>query len=173
MWPNPATWLCHINLLRISPVIFLKKLIPRKSLDDCHSSLLNWPLAFLLNKSFSNLALTLKSPPSPAVVFLELCFPENSIEIQQVVQKISRFSSSILAIFGDFLDFLTFTCCKEIMMSVDNRWYHQLFSFKGTVIKIKRGMINDRLHVSKVSWKFCIPTIYNFAVILLFFSVYK
>ena len=38
---------------------------------------------------------------------------------------------------------------------------------KGTVIKIEKALINDRLRVSKVSWKFRIPTIYNFAVIYL------
>ena len=36
---------------------------------------------------------------------------------------------------------------------------------KGTVIQIEKALINDRLRVSKVSWKFYIPTIYNFAVI--------
>ena len=36
---------------------------------------------------------------------------------------------------------------------------------KGTVIQIEKAMINDRLRFSKVSWKFRIPTIYNFAVI--------
>ena len=36
---------------------------------------------------------------------------------------------------------------------------------KGTVMKIEKGLTNDRLRVSKVSWKYRIPTIYNFAVI--------
>ena len=36
---------------------------------------------------------------------------------------------------------------------------------KGTVMQIKKTMINDRSSVSKVSWNFFIPTIYNFAVI--------
>ena len=36
---------------------------------------------------------------------------------------------------------------------------------KGIVIQIEKGVINDRLRVSKVSWKFCIRTIYDFAVI--------
>ena len=30
---------------------------------------------------------------------------------------------------------------------------------------IEKALINDRLRVSKVSWKFHSPTIYNFAVI--------
>ena len=37
---------------------------------------------------------------------------------------------------------------------------------KGTVMKIaKKKKINDRLRVLRVSWKFRIPTIYNFAAI--------
>ena len=39
--------------------------------------------------------------------------------------------------------------------------------FKGIVMKIEKAMINDRLRVSKVQWKFRIPTVYNFAVIYL------
>ena len=38
------------------------------------------------------------------------------------------------------------------------------FIIKGTVIQIEKAQINNRLCVSKVSWKFRIPTIYNFAV---------
>ena len=45
---------------------------------------------------------------------------------------------------------------------------------KGTVMQIEKALTNDRLHVSEVSWKFCIATIYNFVVIypwnLLFFK---
>ena len=32
-------------------------------------------------------------------------------------------------------------------------------------MQIEKALINDCLQVSKVSWKFHIPTIYNFAVI--------
>ena len=35
--------------------------------------------------------------------------------------------------------------------------------FKGTVRKIEKALINDRLRVSKKSWKFRIPTTHNFA----------
>ena len=34
---------------------------------------------------------------------------------------------------------------------------------KGTVMQIEKALINDRLGVLKLSWKFRIPTIYNFA----------
>ena len=40
-------------------------------------------------------------------------FPENFIEIPHLVQKIRRFSSSILTIFVNVSDILTFSCCKE------------------------------------------------------------
>ena len=50
-------------------------------------------------------------------------------------------------------------------------------------MQIEKALINDCLTVSKVSWKFCIPTFYNFEVISLkkayvfiasfVFSVYK
>ena len=36
---------------------------------------------------------------------------------------------------------------------------------KGTAMQIEKALINDRLRVSKVSRKFHISTIYNFAVI--------
>ena len=36
--------------------------------------------------------------------------------------------------------------------------------FKGTVMHIERALMNDHLRVWKVSSKFCIPTLYNFAV---------
>ena len=34
-------------------------------------------------------------------------------------------------------------------------------------MQIEKALINDCLHVSKASWKFCIPTTYNFAAIYL------
>ena len=34
-------------------------------------------------------------------------------------------------------------------------------------MQIEKAMINDRLRVSKVSWKFRISTVYGFAVIYL------
>ena len=40
----------------------------------------------------------------------------------------------------------------------------EILIIKGTVMQIEKALINDRLHVSKVSWKFRIATIYNFAV---------
>ena len=38
-------------------------------------------------------------------------------------------------------------------------------NFKGKVMQIEKALINDQLPVSEVSWKFCIPTNYNFGVI--------
>ena len=44
---------------------------------------------------------------------------------------------------------------------------------KGTIMQIEKALITDRLHVSKVCWKFRVPNSYNFEVIypwnLLFF----
>ena len=36
---------------------------------------------------------------------------------------------------------------------------------KGTFMQIEKAHIYDCLPVSKLSWKFCVPSIYNFAVI--------
>ena len=36
---------------------------------------------------------------------------------------------------------------------------------KGTVMQTEKALLNDHLHIWKVSWKFRIPIIYNFAVI--------
>ena len=40
-----------------------------------------------------------------------------------------------------------------------------VLAVKSTVMQAEKAQINDRLLASKVSWKFHIPTIYNFAVI--------
>ena len=45
-----------------------------------------------------------------------------------------------------------------------SRWNYAT-KCKGTVMQIGNALINDRLHVSNVSWKFRIQTIYNFAVL--------
>ena len=41
----------------------------------------------------------------------------------------------------------------------------QIKIYKGPVMQVEKALIDDRLRVSKVSWKSHIPTIYNFAVI--------
>ena len=38
-------------------------------------------------------------------------------------------------------------------------------SFEDTAMQIEKALLNDGLLVSKVSWKFHIPIMYNFAVI--------
>ena len=45
--------------------------------------------------------------------------------------------------------------------------YNWTFQWKmsGTVMQIEKVLINDCLRVSKVPWKFRIPTIYNVGVI--------
>ena len=49
-------------------------------------------------------------------------------------------------------------------------------AFKGTVMQTEKTLINDHLRVSKLSWKFHIPTIYNSAeisTVSIVISVYK
>ena len=46
-----------------------------------------------------------------------------------------------------------------------NVYYMQLI-LKGTVVQIEKTLINDRLPVSKVSWKFRIPIPVKFAIFL-------
>ena len=43
--------------------------------------------------------------------------------------------------------------------------YNNLWEIKGKVMQNEKALIDDRLRVSKVSWKFLIPAIYIFAVI--------
>ena len=65
-----------------------------------------------------------------------------------------------------------FFCDVKYLMTASLKWA-PLFSlkndvhltFKGTVMQIEKPLIKDRLGISKVFWKFRIPTIYNFAVI--------
>ena len=42
--------------------------------------------------------------------------------------------------------------------------YIQYNIVNGTAMQIQKALINDRLRFTKVSWKFRIPTVYNFAV---------
>ena len=46
-------------------------------------------------------------------IIISYIFSENFIEIHQVSQKIWIFTSSILTIFVNFLDFFTFTCYRK------------------------------------------------------------
>ena len=52
---------------------------------------------------------------------------------------------------------------KKFSLSLLILYFHNVF--KGRVMQIKKALINDRLRVSNVFWKFWIPTFYNFAVI--------
>ena len=63
-------------------------------------------------------------------IIISHTFPENVIiKIPQVVQKIWRFSPSILALFIYFSDFLTFPYYKETNGVTYNRWCQQFFTF--------------------------------------------
>ena len=52
-------------------------------------------------------------------------------------------------------------CVWGIRRGIEDKEY----VFKGTVMQIEKAFINIRVRVSKVSWKFHFPAIYNFAVI--------
>ena len=54
---------------------------------------------------------SLKREAEAFLGLLSYIFPENFIEIPHVIQEIRRFSSSILTIFINFIDFLIF--CKK------------------------------------------------------------
>ena len=56
-------------------------------------------------------------------------------------------------------------CVADLVLFVQFKKPENSRNVKGTVMQIEKALINDRLHVSKVFWKFCIPTISNFAVI--------
>ena len=93
-----------------------------------------WPHIYFFRFTFCLALKRLGGHLTSFVVFLKLCFlvrgwspdlwwlfniilcytfPENFIEIQEVFQKWWRFSSPILAIFTNFLDFLSITYAKN------------------------------------------------------------
>ena len=53
----------------------------------------------------------------------------------------------------------------EILFFDNVKECRSLMAVKGTVMQTEKVLVNDCLHVSKVSWKFCIPIFFNFAVI--------
>ena len=62
---------------------------------------------------------------------------------------------------------LNFTILLSSMLKVliIDVLFKTLANLKDAAMPIEKALINDRLRVSKVPWKFHIPTIYNFAVI--------
>ena len=59
-----------------------------------------------------------------------------------------------------------FIFCRDVefnsLIYFETYFYHCL---KGKVMQIEKALINECLSVSELSWKFRIPTIYNFAVV--------
>ena len=88
-----------------------------KALFALNSKTARWSGQIALPCGFSkNVCSEERVKPCFFVVFnnsISHIFPENIIEIPQVVQKLWRVYLSILAIFINFLDFLTFLCYKE------------------------------------------------------------
>ena len=60
-------------------------------------------------------------------IFVIYMFPENFFEIRQVAQKIKRLSPSILTIFVNYLDSLTFSFYKDTNNVTFNRSCQQFF----------------------------------------------
>ena len=53
-------------------------------------------------------------------------------------------------------------------VAIEKKWRTQNFDFLSLKVqscKLKKALINYRLGVSELSWKFCISTMYNFAII--------
>ena len=68
-----------------------------------------------------------------------------------------------LLIYGNSLShLLNLNLTFETVCIGGRKWF---IDFKGTVMQIEKRLVNDRLRASKVSWRFPIPTIYNFALI--------
>ena len=55
-------------------------------------------------------------------------------------------------------------CCRDkILKTFSSYQFFVNGNPKGAVMQIEKALIND--DVSKVSWKFCSPAVYNFGVI--------
>ena len=87
-------------------------------------------------------------------------------------------TSSILNAICTFNFLISFLCVYKMLShlsgitiklqgsTIDNlQAFDEIESVKGTVMQMEKTLINDRLSVSNVCWKFRIPTIYNSAVI--------
>ena len=55
--------------------------------------------------------------------------------------------------------------CQTSMVELFCEKNERLKAIKGTVMQIEKALISDPWPISKVSWEFRIPTIYNFEVI--------
>ena len=92
---------------------------------------------------------------------------------KKIIEKLeqSQLRSIFVAVWSCDLHIISFLkmFCNAVSISSDRVTKRQITSnakgVKGTVMQIEKALINDPLLVSKVSWKFRIATIYNFAVI--------
>ena len=88
-------------------------------------------------------------------VYEEKFFQLNSDLDDVILNKcIQFFPSFFLQPWQTFVSYQTFLIVLK-----------QSQGLKGTVMQIEKALINDRLRVLKISWKFRIPTIFNFVVI--------
>ena len=69
-------------------------------------------------------------------IIIGYIFPENFIEIPQVVQKIWRFSPSMLTVFINFSYYWHFLVTKNLMTSAYNTRCQQFFCFQSTLNRL-------------------------------------
>ena len=92
-----------------------------------------------------------------------LCFQEQLLRVRwnPLIQNSEKSFNIIIYVINTsfiMINFLSWSLFKLLTNGFGN-------FVKRTVMQIEKSIINDRLRVSKMSWKFRIPTIYNFAVI--------
>ena len=75
-------------------------------------------------------------------IIISHIFPEIFIKISQVVQKIWRFSPSILNILIVFQIFWHFLVTKKLMTSAYNRWCHHFSYFQSTLNRLLNNIQN-------------------------------
>ena len=108
---------------------------------------------------------------------------EVSYKVRQVLQSVKKVYYKVCQVLQSMTD--CYYNVHQVLQSVTDCYYktrqvlqsataitkwdvtpviHLKTCIKGTVMQIEKAMINDRLRVLKVSWKFRIPHGYNFAV---------
>ena len=81
---------------------------------------------------------------------------QNKDAFDTIEHALCRLDNNQLKWYFDKVIFGQISSCKLSFVIVN---------FKGTVTQIEKTLINERLSILKVFWKFRVPTIYNFAVI--------
>ena len=121
--------------------------------DNPRKETLSVPLYTELNSGCLKIFCSFKSKPiSP-----------QKLKISFIISGEILFAFLYISVARDYMLFMWIETGLSLSIKVDVLSVY----IKGTVIQIEKALTNDCLHVSKVSWKFCMPTIYNFVVICL------